>query len=116
MMSTTRIVPTTPATMPVVDRVGAQARAHLPLLDHLERDRQRAGPERQRQVLRLLEALAAQRDLSVPPDATLDHRRPPLDPTVEDDRHVVADVAPGLLAELAAAGAVQLEGDDAGRS
>ena len=44
-----------PAMMPGPDRVLAQARADLPLLDDLERDRQRAGLEREREVLRLLE-------------------------------------------------------------
>ena len=49
-------VPTMPAVMPVLDRVAAEAGADLPLLDDLERDRQRAGLERERQVLRLLQA------------------------------------------------------------
>ena len=98
--------------MPVPDRVAAEAGADLPLLDDLERDRQRAGLERERQVLRLLQALAAQRDLPVPADPALDDRRAALHPAVEQDGHVVADVPAGLLAELAAAGAVELEGDD----
>ncbi len=42
---------------PFADRVAAEAGADLPLLDDLERDRQRAGLERERQVLRLLELL-----------------------------------------------------------
>ena len=49
-------MPTQPAVMPVVDRVAAEAGADLPLLDDLERDRQRAGLEREREVLRLLRA------------------------------------------------------------
>ena len=53
-----------------------------------------------------------QGDLAVPADPALDHRRAALHPAVEHDRHVVADVAAGLVAELAAAGAVELEGDD----
>ena len=96
----------------VVDRVAAEAGADLPLLDDLERNRQRAGLERQGQVLRLLEALVAERDLPVAADPALDHRRTPLDPAVEQDRHVVADVLARLVAELAAAGPVELERDD----
>ena len=89
-----------------------EARADLPLLDDLERDRQGAGLEREREVLRLLQALVAERDLAVPPDPALDHRRPALHPPVEQDGHVVADVAAGLVAEFPPAGAVELEGDD----
>ena len=98
--------------MPVADRVAAEAGADLPLLDDLERDRQRAGLERERQVLRLLQALVAERDLPVAADPALNDRRAALHPAVEQDRHVVADVLAGLVAELAPAGAVELEGDD----
>ena len=56
--------------------------------------------------------LFAERDLPVPADPALDHRRAALHPAVEQDRHEVAHVAAGLVAELAPAGAVELEGDD----
>ena len=72
----------------------------------------RAGLEGEREVLRLLQALAAQRDLSVAADPALDHRRAALHPAVQQDGHVVADVLAGLVAELASACAVELEGDD----
>ena len=69
----------------------------------------------EREVLRLLQRPAAERDLAVAVDPALDHRRPALHPAVEQDRHVVAHVAAGLVAELPAARAVELEGDDADR-
>ena len=112
MIRMTSSVPTRPAVMPFANRVAAEAGADLPLLDDLERDGQRARLERERQVLRLLEALVAQRDLAVPPDPALDDRRPALHSAVEKNGHVVADVLAGLVAELAAPGAVELEGDD----
>ncbi len=112
MMRITSSVPTSPAVMPSRIESRAERRADLALLDDLERHRQRAGLERQRQVLRLLQRPAAQRDLAVPVDPALDDRRAALDPAVEHDGHVVADVPAGLRAELAAACAVELEGDD----
>ena len=101
-----------PASDARADGVVAQAGTDLALLHDLERDRQRAGLEGERQVLGLLERPPRERDLAVARDPALDHRRPALDPAVEQDRHVVADVPPGLVPELAAAGAIELEGDD----
>ena len=93
------------------DRVGAEARAHLPRLHDHERDGERAGLERQGQVLGLLQGLAAEGDAAVALDAALDDRRAALHPAVEDDGHEVADVPAGALAELAATGAIELEAD-----
>ena len=112
MIRTTMTVPTMPATDAVVDRVGAQAGPDLPLLDDLERNGQRAGLQCERQVLGLLERAAGKGDLSVAADPALDDGRRPLHPAVQDNRHEVADMASGLVAELAPAGPVELEGDD----
>ena len=84
-----------------------EAGADLALFHDLERNRQRAGLEREGEVLRLLQPAAAQRDLPVAPDPALNHRRAALHPAVEHDRHVVAYVLAGLLAEPAAAGAIE---------
>ncbi len=109
---TTR-VPDEPGGDAATDAVGTEARADLEPLHDLERHRQRAGLERQRQVLRLDDGLAAAHgDLSVPVDPALDDRRRALDPAVQHDGHVVADVRLGGRAELAAAGAVELEEHD----
>ena len=102
MIRITSAVPTMPAVMPVWIESLAEAGADLPLLDDLERDGQRAGLEREREVLRLLQAPAARVICPLRADPALDHRRAALHPAVEQDRHVVADVAAGLVAELAA--------------
>src|SRR5690606_19325329 len=93
------------------DGVLAEARADLPLLDDLERNRKGAGPEREGQVAGLLDRPAGECNPAAPVDALLNDRRPALDISVEDDRHVVAGMARRLGPELAAAGAVQLEID-----
>src|SRR5690606_30948950 len=93
------------------DGVRTKARTNLALLDDLERRRQRTGPERERQVLRLLERPSAQLNPSLPFDPALNHRRPALHLVVEDDGHVIADVPAGFLAEPPPALTIELEVD-----
>ena len=100
---TTNRVPMMPERIP--DRMASspRRRSDLALLDDLERDRQRAGLQRQRQILGFLEGLSAEGNLAVATDPALDHRRAALDPAIEQDGHVIAHVLAGFFPELAPA-------------
>src|SRR5262249_10864114 len=99
-------------TKPLVDRILTEARTDAVRLGDAELHRKRAGVEHEREVLRIREALAAHRDLSARADRALDDRRTTHHATIEDDRHVVADVLAGLVAEATAAFVAERELDD----
>src|SRR5256885_1879798 len=74
--------------------------------------RKRAGAQPHRQVARFLQRLGAELDLAVRADLAVDHRRLPLHPPVEDDRHVIVDVPCRFIRELAGPTMAELERDD----
>ncbi len=95
----------------LADRVGAQRRTDGALLQHLERHREGAGLEGEREVLRLLDRLVAEGDLPAAIDPRVDHGRAALDAAVKHDRHEIAGMTSSLGAEPARAGAIELEHD-----
>ena len=105
-------VPTKPAVMPFRIESLPRLAPDLALFHDLERDWQCACLEGQCQVLGLLQALSTQGDLTVAPDAALNDGGSSLHSAVQQDRHIVAHVLPGLVTESTPAGPVQLEGDN----
>ena len=100
MMSTTSAIAIDAGVNAVLDRVLPEARTDVADLGDLERHRERAGAEHEREILCGLQILAAHRDLAARADRALDDRRAAHDETVEHDRHVVLDVLACLVAEL----------------
>ena len=83
----------------LLDRIAAHGRTDLGLERLRERRGQRARAQHRDDLLRLFLELeriaeAAEGDAAARPDAALDDRRG-LDPVVEDDRHLAADVVAG---------------------
>src|SRR5690606_15679627 len=93
------------------DRILAERRPDRTLFDDLERSRQRAGPEHQGKVPRLLERRVPELDLAALPDAAL-HDGRAVHLIVQDDGDLLADGPAGGLFKGAPAPPVQLEGDD----
>ena len=84
----------------------AERRTDLALFERIERRRQRAGAEHERQILRLLLREAAGNPRFSLRDPRLDDRRRPHG-VVEDDRELLVDVRFGHARELGHALVVQ---------
>ena len=87
MKTVTSARPATDAVSPELNRVAAERRPDLALLEVVERRRQRAGPQDEREILRfLLREAAGDARLGLR-DPRLDHRRGP-HLAVEHDREL----------------------------
>src|SRR5213078_316988 len=95
----------------VLDRVLAQAGTDDALLDHLQRRRQRAGAQQDREIVRLLHGEAAGNLAGTADDRFADHRRGDY-LVVEDDCERPADVLLRRLRKTARAIGVEAERDD----
>src|SRR6185437_4924332 len=82
----------------ILDRVLAETRIDLPGFHHLERHRKCARTQHQREVLRLLQRLAAHGDLAARADGALNDRWTSHHAVIEHDGHVVVDVLRRFLA------------------
>ena len=112
------MMPTTSSTAMITggdslrDRILSKARTDRADFGDLERRRQRAGTQNEREIRCSLEVASAHRDLAAASDRALDHRRTSHHAIIEDDRHVILDVLRRLVAEAATAFVVELELDD----
>ena len=111
-MITRNATATIAARRSLIDRILTEAWSNVSDLDDLERCRQRAGSENEREIRRGLKIAASHGDLTAASDRALNDRRPSHHAVVEDDRHVVLDVSRRLAAEFPAADVVELELDD----
>src|SRR6185312_884578 len=96
----------------VVNRVGAEAGTDVGDLGDLERNRERACAKYECEILCSLQVAAAECDLALRANGALNYRRATHDKTVEHNRHVIADVLAGLVAEATTTLVVQRELDD----
>ena len=111
MKAATSTKATTPASLAGSDRIGAEVRADRTLLDDLERRRQSARAQQDREFVGRLGREAARDDAAAAKDRLADPRRAD-HLAIEHDRQQLTDMLAGHGAELARPSRVEMKAHD----